>query len=79
MLRPDPAARGRLTEIIANLADRITEARINGWLAEVEGLQCNLNGARAKLAMLDRTARNNAPATDLGMPAYRAITQGGRQ
>jgi hypothetical protein len=27
MLRPDPSARGRLTQIIANLADRIAEAR----------------------------------------------------
>jgi integrase len=76
MLRPDPAARGRLTEIIRNLADRIAEARINGWLGEVEGLQVSLTAARAKLAALDRTARNTAPGTaDLGMPAYRPSRQ----
>ena len=69
MLRPDPAARGRLVEIIKNLADRIAEARINGWLGEVEGLQVSLTAARGKLAALDRTARNNAGTADLGMPA----------
>ena len=71
MLRPDPAARGRLTEIIKNLADRIAEARINGWLGEVEGLQVSHAAARAKLAALDRTARNTTPGTaELGMPAF---------
>jgi integrase len=71
MLRPDPAARGRLADIISNLTDRIAEARINGWAGEVEGLRISLNAARAKLAALDRTARNTAPGTaDLGMPAY---------
>jgi len=70
MLRPDPAARGRLAEIIRNLADRIAEARINGWLGEVEGLQVSLNAARGKLAALDRTTRNNAGPADLGMPAF---------
>lgn len=68
MLRPDPAARGRLTEIIKNLADRISEARINGWLGEVEGLQISLRAARAKLAAIDRAASNSAGPTDLGMP-----------
>ena len=67
MLRVDPAARGRLAEIIKNLADRIAEARINGWLGEVEGLQVSLTAARAKLATLGRTARNTAlGAADLG-------------
>jgi hypothetical protein len=76
MLRSDPAARGRLAEIIRNLADRISKARINGWLGEVEGLQVSLTAARAKLAALDRTARNTAPGTaDLGMPAYRPARQ----
>jgi integrase len=71
MLRPDPAARGRLTEIIANLADRIAEARVNGWAGEAEGLQASLTAARAKLATLNKTARNTAGTADLGMPAYR--------
>jgi site-specific recombinase XerD len=76
MLRPDPAARGRLAEITRSLASRIAEARTNGWLGEVEGLQVSLNAARAKLATLDKTARNNAPGTtDLGMPAARPARQ----
>lgn len=70
MLRPDPAARSRLAEIIKNLADRIAEARINGWLGEVEGLQVSLTAARTKLAALDRTARNSAGTADLGLPAF---------
>ena len=73
MLRPDPAARGRLAEIIKNLADRISEARINGWLGEVEGLQISFNSARAKLAAIDRAARNNAGPADLGMPDAKTL------
>ncbi len=33
-LRLDPAARRRLVEIIANLRDRIEEAKLNGWLGK---------------------------------------------
>jgi integrase len=71
MLRPDPAARGRLTEIIANLTDRIAEARVNGWAGEADGLQASLTAARAKLSSLDKTARSTSPTTDLSMPAFR--------
>jgi hypothetical protein len=52
----DPNARVRLTEIIANLRDRIAEARNNGWTGEAEGLQTSL------------TAGPNA-MTSLGIPA----------
>ena len=72
MLRPDPAARSRLVEIIKNLAARIAEARVNGWLGEAEGLQISITTARGKLATLDRTANNTVPGTaDLGWPVYR--------
>jgi len=75
-LRLNPRARPRLAEIIASLKDRIQEARDNGWLGEVEGLQASITAARAKLAALDRTARNNAPgATSLGMPSVRPARQ----
>lgn len=57
------------------LADRIAEARINGWLGEVEGLQASLVAVRGKLAALDRTARNAVGATDLGMPTRRPVRQ----
>jgi hypothetical protein len=47
-LRVDPAARPRLVQI-QNLRDRIVEARSNGWLGEVEGLQVSLNAAVQRL------------------------------
>jgi hypothetical protein len=68
-LRVDPKQRPRLVEIIANLADRIAEARINGWHGEVQGLQTSLEAAKRKLASVDRAARAKpAGPTDLGMP-----------
>jgi integrase len=72
MLRVSPTQRSRLVEIIRNLADRITEARMNGWLGEVQGLQVSLVAAREKLTNLDRnlerlrTSRSNG-TTDLGI------------
>ena len=69
MLRVDPKQRGRLIEIIQNLTDRITEARMNGWLGEVQGLQTSLQAARDKLGSLERTLKNGrAGVTDLGIP-----------
>jgi hypothetical protein len=55
MLRVSPQQRPRLIEIIRNLGDRMTEARMNGWLGEVEGLQVSLTKAKEKLASLDRS------------------------
>ncbi|MDX2388837.1 site-specific integrase [Streptomyces sp. DK15] len=70
MLRVEPAQRRRLEEIIRNLSDRIDEARANGWLGEVQGLQVSLEAARTKLASLDRLTRNrNQDPVELGMPA----------
>jgi hypothetical protein len=61
--------RRRLEEIIRNLTDRIDEARANGWLGEVQGLQVSAEAARNKLAALDRLTRNRPRASvDLGMP-----------
>jgi integrase len=72
MLRVDPTQRARLVEIIANLGDRITEARMNGWHGEVQGLRTSLDAATKKLASLDRTAPRGRPGpTDLGLPAVR--------
>jgi hypothetical protein len=72
MLRVSPRQRPRLIEIIRNLGDRITEAKMNGWLGEVEGLQVSLTKAKEKLASLDRSIDRalNAQSspTDLGMP-----------
>jgi integrase len=72
MLRVSPRQRQRLAEIIRNLTERVAEARANGWLGEVQGLQVSLARAKEKLASLDRTldrtsSRQTGP-TDLGMP-----------
>jgi hypothetical protein len=69
MLRVEPAQRRRLEQITRNLRDRIEEARINGWLGEVQGLRISLDAAGRKLAALDRPARKqpSAPVSP-GMP-----------
>jgi hypothetical protein len=72
MLRISPRQRPRLAEIIRNLTERVAEARANGWLGEVQGLQVSLAKAKEKLASLDRTldrssSRQTGP-THLGMP-----------
>jgi hypothetical protein len=54
MLWPDPAQRDRLVEIRDNLVARIIEAKHEGWLGEVEGLQIGLTGANNKLSQIDR-------------------------
>lgn len=68
-LRLDLSARPRLVEIIANLRDRIQEAKLNGWLGEVAGLDASLNEASRKLVSLDR-ARERQPTgpVNLGIP-----------
>jgi hypothetical protein len=58
LLRPDPAQRGRLEEIRANLHDRIAEAEREGWLGEIEGLKVSFAGTEDKLA---RSARPCEP------------------
>nr|WP_199791219.1 site-specific integrase [Streptomyces sp. SID8381] len=69
VLQIDPRQRGRIIEIIQNLRDRIREARGNGWLGEVEGLQVSLDAATAKLNSLSRTRADGRPQlVDLGMP-----------
>ncbi|MFJ6722233.1 hypothetical protein [Streptomyces sp. NPDC091259] len=45
-----PTQRSRLVEIHDNLIARIEEAKREGWLGEVDGLQVSLAGAEAKIA-----------------------------
>ena len=73
LLRPDPAQRQRLEEIQSNLKDRIAEAKLHGWLGEVEGLQVSLAGASDKLAQIDNRLRTLGPV-DLGTPPLRPQT-----
>jgi hypothetical protein len=63
-MRLDPKARPRLVEIIANLRDRIKEAKLNGWLGEVQGLQTSLNEATKKLVSLDRSIERSRKPTE---------------
>ncbi|MGH3608458.1 MAG: tyrosine-type recombinase/integrase, partial [Pseudonocardiaceae bacterium] len=68
-LRLDPRGRPRLVEIIANLRDRIEEAKLNGWLGEVAGLNASLQAAARKLASLDRMQdRQPSGPVNLGIP-----------
>ena len=67
MLRVDPRQRPRLVAIIGSLGERIAEAKLNGWLGEVQGLQTSLVAAETKLAALDRTT-NRRTAIPLGLP-----------
>lgn len=71
VLRVDPRQRPRLLEITHNLTDRIAEARMNGWLGEVEGLQVSLEAAKTKLAQLNRTNSTKTTITNLGIPVIR--------
>lgn len=78
MLRMSPQQRPRLIEIIHNLGDRITEAKLNGWHGEVEGLQVSLNAAKQKLANLDRSQqriRATGPI-DLGISVISSPPEG---
>jgi hypothetical protein len=59
-----------LEEIRNNLVHRIAEAKREGWLGEVEGLQVSLTGAVEKLRQLDRS-RGSQTAVDLGIPKTR--------
>lgn len=68
MLRVDPRARPRLAAIIDNLRDRIDEARANGWLGEIQGLQISLDAAVGKLVALDRAGRRRAAPISSGPP-----------
>jgi hypothetical protein len=67
LLRPDPAQRARLVQIHDNLLDRIAEARIEGWLGELDGLQVSLAAARNKLTQLRTPAARTRPL-NIGMP-----------
>ncbi len=69
-LRPDPAQEPRLLEIRDNLQARISEARREGWLGEIAGLEATLEAAGQKLQTMRQIA-NRHGATDLGMPSFR--------
>ncbi|MDT4937273.1 MAG: hypothetical protein QOG80_944, partial [Pseudonocardiales bacterium] len=71
MLRPDPAQQHRLVEIIANLHERLAEARERGWFGEIEGLEASVAGADQKLAAMRRTPNTVVAPIALGLPTMR--------
>jgi site-specific recombinase XerD len=72
MLRIDPRQKPRLMEITHNLTERISEAKANGWLGEVEGLQVSLHAAQDKLAGLNRQQPSATTGlVELGLPVIR--------
>ncbi len=60
----------RLQEIHANLADRLQEAKDQGWLGEVAAIETTLAAAAQKLAAMHQMAAGHI-TTYLGMPDYR--------
>ena len=70
LLRPDPAGKPHLAEIILNLAVRIEEAQDRGQLGEAEGRKADLAAAKDKLAQMDYIAASRRATVDLGMPAF---------
>lgn len=47
-----------MKEIRQNLEDRIIEAKREGWLGEIEGLQISYSGVKAKLAQIDASTKH---------------------
>jgi hypothetical protein len=61
----------RLERIYANLADRLDEAKEQGWLGEVAAIETTMAAAAQKLEAM-RAARNTP--IQLGVPSVRAST-----
>ncbi|MGW7642171.1 hypothetical protein [Streptomyces decoyicus] len=71
-LRPDPAQHGRLTEILANLRDRLAEAEQQGWHGEITGLEVSIAGAEQKLHTMSEMTARHGPV-HLGMPDFHGV------
>jgi hypothetical protein len=67
--------RPRLEEIRDNLESRIIEAKREGWLGEVEGLQVSLTGTKDKIDQIDSTLQRKSAATELGMPSFGQVAE----
>lgn len=70
LLRPDLEQRPRLLQIQTNLEARIIDAKREGWLGEVEGLQVSLTGVEHKIAQTDATLQRRSTDTNLGIPSF---------
>lgn len=67
LLRVDPAQLPRLKEIHINLADRLQEAKEQGWLGEVATIETTIAAAEQKLIAMRGQAAHRT-TTSLGMP-----------
>ena len=72
-LRPDPAQRHRLEDILASLRARLAEAREQGWGGEIAGLEVSIAAAGQKIAAMGQMAARHQ-VTHLGMPDFRPST-----
>jgi hypothetical protein len=62
-----------MEEIRQYLEDRIIEAKREGWLGEVEGLQISYSGVNAKFAQIGATHQTDSTTSTLGMPTFGSI------
>jgi hypothetical protein len=69
LLRVDSDQVPRLESIHANLADRLVEAKDQGWLGEVAAIETTLAAAEQKLVAM-RSAAAQHTTTTLGMPGF---------
>ena len=76
MLRPDPGQRTRLLEIGDNLRARIDEARREGWLGEMSGLEISLAASARKLAEMDELAAHHSTVITLGLSGKSLVVSG---
>lgn len=60
-------------EIRDNLEARIIEAKREGWIGEVEGLQVSLTGAKDKIAQIDATLQRQTSEVTFGMPTFASL------
>ena len=74
MLWPDDAQRDRLVEIRDSLVSRIAEAKHEGWLGEVEGLELSLAGAHSKLTEIDLRSVKPSVSVELRSTSARRDT-----
>lgn len=69
MLHVNPKMLARLTELEADLLQRRAQAKAEGWIGEIEGIDLTLTFLRAKRDETQRRAQR--PTLHLGIPARR--------
>lgn len=73
LLRVGPDQLPRLQGIHANLVDRLTEAKEQGWLGEVAAIETTMAAAAQKLKAMHAAAMRRG-SIHLGVPDIRAST-----